>query len=145
MITSDTALPHSSPPSRWRPARSRSPIRSADAMNDIVALHADTALHVILDNLNTHKPKHDHWLARHPNVHFHFTPTHASWLNQIECWFSILVRAALSGASFTTPQQLRQAIDDFIASYNEDAVAFHWTKATVHQVQPKHYYADLCK
>jgi transposase len=59
-------------------------------MNDIVALHADTALHVILDNLNTHKPKTDRWLKRHPNVHFHFTPTHASWLNQVEIWFSIL-------------------------------------------------------
>ncbi len=50
----------------------------------------------------------------------------------------ILVRAALSGASFISPQQLRLAIDDFIAGYNEDAVPFHWTKATVRQVQPKH-------
>jgi transposase len=112
-------------------------------MNEIVRLHPDQEIHVILDNLNTHKPKHDRWLARHPNVHFHFTPTHASWLNQIECWFSILVRAALSGASFTSPQELRQAIDDFITSYNADAVPFHWTQATVHQVQPKHSYADL--
>ena len=39
---------------------------------------------VILDNLNTHKPKNDRWLRRHPNVHFHFTPTRASWLNQVE-------------------------------------------------------------
>src|SRR5712671_6510275 len=112
-------------------------------MNRTVAEHPGREIHVILDNLNTHKPKHDRWLARHPNVHFHFTPTHASWLNQIECWFSILVRAALSGASFTSPQELRQAIDDFITSYNADAVPFHWTKATVHQVQPKHSYADL--
>jgi hypothetical protein len=43
-------------------------------MNDIVAAHADTAIHVILDNLNSHKPKNDRWLQRHPNVHFHFTP-----------------------------------------------------------------------
>src|SRR5690349_19328363 len=39
---------------------------------------------------DTHKPKHDRWLARHKSVHFHFTPTHASWLNQLEIWFSIL-------------------------------------------------------
>ena len=39
---------------------------------------------VILDNLNTHKPRNDRWLRRHPNVHFHFTPTRASWLNQVE-------------------------------------------------------------
>ena len=44
-----------------------------DFMNDIVALHPDTAIHVVLDNLNTHKPKNDRWLKRHPNVHFHFT------------------------------------------------------------------------
>jgi hypothetical protein len=48
------------------------------------------------------------------------------------------VRAALSGASFTSPQQLRQAVDDFIDGYNEDGVPFHWTKSTVRQVQPKH-------
>src|SRR5580658_5707795 len=55
-------------------------IEFLDFMNDIVAAHADTAIHVILDNLNTHKPWNDRWLRRHPNVHFHFTPTRASWL-----------------------------------------------------------------
>ena len=80
-----------------------------DFMNEIVALYPDGELHVILDNLNTHKPKHDRWLAHHPKVHLHFTPTHASWLNQIECWFSILSRRALRGASFTSPRQLRAA------------------------------------
>ena len=65
-------------------------IEFLDFMNDIVAAHADTAIHVILDNLNTHKPRNDCWLRRHPNVHFHFTPTRASWLNQVEIWFSIL-------------------------------------------------------
>jgi transposase len=65
----------------------------------VVAAHPDTELHVVLDNLNTHKPKHDARLARHPAVHFHFTPTHASWLNQVEVWFSILKRRALDGAS----------------------------------------------
>jgi hypothetical protein len=52
-------------------------------------------------------------------VHFHFTPTHASWLNQIEIWFSLLSRYALKSASFTSVKQLRQAIDDFIAAHNE--------------------------
>ena len=61
-----------------------------DFMNDIVAAYPDTAIHVVLDNLNTHKPKNDRWLKRHPNVRFHFTPTRASWLNQVEIWFSIL-------------------------------------------------------
>jgi transposase len=53
-------------------------IEFLDFMNDIVAAHADTAIHVILDNLNTHKPRNDRWLRRHPNVHFHFTPTPGS-------------------------------------------------------------------
>ena len=70
-----------------------------DFMNEIVAGQPDREIHVILDNLNTHKPKDDRWLKRHPNVHFHFTPTYSSWLNQIECWFSILSRQALRGAS----------------------------------------------
>ena len=51
-------------------------------------------VHVVLDNLNTHKPNDDRWLKRHPNVHLHFTPTYSSWLNQVECWFSILSRQA---------------------------------------------------
>ena len=61
-----------------------------DFMNRMVEAYPDNEIHVILDNLNTHKPKLDRWFARHPNVHFHFTPTHASWLNQVEIWFSIL-------------------------------------------------------
>jgi len=107
-----------------------------DFMNEVVALHPGRAIHLILDNLSTHQPKRDAWLARHPHVHFHFTPTHASWLNLIECWFSILVRAALRGASFTSPQQLREAIDNFIQSYHQHAVPFEWTKEVVHSVHP---------
>src|SRR5262245_1246918 len=81
-----------------------------DFMNEVVSHHPGREIHVILDNLNTHKPKRDHWLARHPNVHFHYTPTRASWLNQVECWFSILTRSTLRAASFTSVRQLRDAI-----------------------------------
>jgi transposase len=102
-------------------------------MNTVVAAYPGRELHVILDNLNTHKPPRDRWLARHANVHFHFTPNYASWLNQIEIWFSILSGAALKGASFTSPKQLREAIDAFIAAYNGKAAPFRWTKAEVHQ------------
>jgi transposase len=103
-----------------------------DFMNEVVADHPDQEIHVVLDNLKTHKPKRDRWQARHQNVHFHFTPTHASWLNQVEIWFSILARNALKGASFTSVRQLRQAIDAFIAAYNPTATPFQWRKATVH-------------
>jgi transposase len=113
-------------------------------MNEVAAAFPGRELHVILDNLNTHKPKHDRWLARHPQVHLHFTPTHASWLNQIECWFSILSRRALRGVSFTSPTQVREAIDRFLAAYNQHAIPFEWTKAEVKNVHPTRYYSDLC-
>jgi transposase len=103
-------------------------------MNEVVADYPDHEIHVVLDNLRTHKPKRDGWRARHKNVHFHFTPTHASWLNQIEIWFSILVRSTLKGASFTSVKHLRQAIDAFVAAYNPTATPFQWRKA---KVQPK--------
>jgi transposase len=117
-------------------------IEFLDFMNDIVARHADTALHVILDNLNTHKPKVDRWLARHPNVQFHFTPTHASWLNQVEIWFSILAGKSLNGASFRSTSQLREHIDAFAALYNQDAKPFVWTKAKVFQKRLKPCFAN---
>ena len=103
-----------------------------DFMNRLVAEYPDQEIHVVLDNLSTHKPKRDHWRVRHKNVHFHFTPTHASWLNQVEIWFSILARSALKGASFSSVRQLRQAIDAFIEAYNPTATPFQWHKARVH-------------
>ena len=114
-------------------------------MNDLVAAHAGRQIHVILDNLNTHKPKRDGWLKAHPNVHLHYTPTYSSWLNQVECWFSILSRAALRGASFTSPRQLREAIDRFVTAHNAKAAPFEWTKAVVHPSRPRRLYSDLCK
>lgn len=102
-------------------------------MNEIIAAYPEQEIHVILDNLNTHKPKNDRWLARHPHVHFHFTPTSASWLNQVEIWFSILAGQSLKGASFTAVKQLRDHISAFIKSYNEKAKPFCWQKTTVSQ------------
>jgi DDE superfamily endonuclease len=74
---------------------------------------------------------HHRRLARHTNVHFHYNPHHASWLNQNECWFSIMSRQALQGANFTSVTQVRRAIDKFVASYNEPATPFEWTKRSL--------------
>jgi len=115
-----------------------------DFMNQIVAQYPEVELHVILDNLNIHKPKHDRWLAKHPRVHFHYTPTHASWINQVECWFSILWRQALKGLSVTSFRELRQAIDAFIEAYSQNAYPFEWTKQIVHPGNLKHTYSQLC-
>jgi transposase len=116
-----------------------------DFMNEIVAEYPGQEIHVIMDNLKTHKPKRDRWMKRHPKIHFHFTPTHASWLNQVEIWFSLLSRYALRIASFTSVRQLRQAIDDFISIHNEKAAPFEWTKRYVRSVHPKNEYAYLYK
>jgi len=125
--------------------RRRRRVEFLDFMNRVIAEHPGREIHVILDNLNTHKPKRDRWLARHKNVHFHFTPTHASWLNQVEIWFSILSAKALAGASFTSPRQVREQIDAFINAYNQDAHPFEWTKQVVHSRHPRAKYANLCK
>lgn len=112
-------------------------------MNQVVAGHGDREIHVILDNLNIHKPKHDKWLQRHKNVKLHYTPTHASWLNQIEIWFSKLSRDALKGASFTSPAELRTAIDAYIKAHNKNPKPFKWTKSIVKKSAPKAKYANL--
>ena len=112
--------------------RRRRRVEFLDFMDEVVAAWPDQELHVILDNLNTHK-NNDAWLEAHPKVAFHFTPTSASWLNQVEIWFSILQKKSLSKASFTSVKQLREHMDHFIAAYNLNPKPFAWTKAKVHQ------------
>lgn len=124
-----------------RQYRRRRRIEFLDFMNRIIAAHPGREIHVVLDNLNTHKPKTDRWLKRHPNVHFHFTPTRASWLNQVEIWFSILAGNGLSGRSFNSRAQLKAHIDAFIDTYNKTARPFAWTKSQVHQKRLKPRFA----
>jgi len=66
-------------------------------------------------------------------VQFHFTPTSASWLNQVEVWFSILQGQSLSGTSFTSLKQLQEHIDAYVNAYNDKAEPFVWTKKKVRQ------------
>ncbi len=113
-------------------------------MDDVIKdVPTDQEIHVILDNYCTHKKNHD-WLARHPNVHFHFTPTSASWLNQVEIWFGIFSRKTLSGSSFVSTEQLVQAIEAFIATYNQSASPFVWRKREVKGAQLRNTIANLC-
>lgn len=125
-----------------RHARRRRRIEFLAFMNEVTAADRDKEIHVILDNLSTHKPKRDMWLARHKNVHFHYTPTHTSWLNQVEIWFSILVRKSLGGASFRAVDELKAHIDAFIKDYNKTAKPFVWTKSEVRQKRLKPCFAD---
>ena len=96
----------------------------------LLDLPNDKEFHVILDNYCIHK-RNEAWLAAHPNVYFHFTPTSASWLNQVEIWFGIFSRKALRGASFKSIEQLRQAIEAFVAAYGPTAKPFMWRKRAV--------------
>lgn len=114
-------------------------------MDRVVAdLPAGQELHVILDNYCIHK-KNDAWLAVHPHVSFHFTPTSASWLNQVEIWFGILSRKALRGASFHDVEQLRTAIEEFVAAYGPKAKPFVWRKREVKGSQLRNTIVNLRK
>lgn len=98
-------------------------------MNRLVKEHpADQEIHVILDNLKTHNnPQVEAWLAKHPNITFHFTPTGSSWLNQIEIWFGIITRQAIRRGSFNSVAHLIQRIENYTKQWNEDAEPFEWT------------------
>jgi DDE superfamily endonuclease len=101
-------------------SKRRRRVEFLDFMNSVTAAFPRRKLHVILDNLNTHK-KNERWLKVHPNMQFHFTPTSASWLNQVEVWFSILLGQSLSGTSFTSIKQLQEHIDAYVNAYNDKA------------------------
>ena len=104
----------------------------------------DREIHVILDNYSTHK-KNDEWLAQFDGrVQFHFTPTSASWLNQIEIVFSLLTRKALRGASFKTKDELSDAIAAFIQNHNQHAKPFKWRKRDVKGSQLRNTIVNLC-
>lgn len=90
----------------------------------------DQDLHIVLDNASAHKtPEVRRWLARHPRIHFHFTPTSASWLNAVEGWFAQLERRALYRGVFSSVQELKAELKRFIKVHNRDlAKPFRWTK-----------------
>ena len=86
-------------------------------------------VHVVLDNLSAHRaPAVHRWLLRHPRVHFHFTPTYASWLNLVERFFGLLTEKALKRGSHTSIPQLREAILGYVDAHNENDRPFRWTK-----------------
>ena len=112
-------------------------------MEEVIADQpAERQIHVILDNLGTHK-RNDEWLAAHPRVTFHFTPTSASWLNQVEIWFGIFQRKTLRNASSSSIDQLIGAIREFTAAYNENATPFVWRKREVKGSQLRNTIVNL--
>lgn len=91
---------------------------------------ADLDVHLVMDNYGTHKTQAVRgWFARHPRFHVHFTPTSASWLNQVERWFSTLTTRYLRRSTHRSTQALEKAIREYLASYNENPSPFAWTKS----------------
>jgi transposase len=98
-------------------------------MDAVVAAFPQRELHVILDNLNIHKnAAAQRWLVRHPRVHFHHTPTHASWVNLIEVFFSILGKQGLAHRVDRSKRSLKAFLLDYLEQYNAACAPFTWTK-----------------
>ena len=98
-------------------------------MTKVVRAYPDQELHVILDNSSSHStPAVKTWLENHPQVTFHFTPTSASWLNQVEGFFGILGKQSLSENDFPSKKALRSHLVAYMKSWNERPTSFAWTK-----------------
>jgi transposase len=98
-------------------------------LKKVVRTYPHQELHVILDNSSTHStPDIEAWLAEHPDVHFHYTPTSASWLNQVEGFFGILGKQSLGITSFDSKRALRNHLNAFMRSWNSNPTPFEWTK-----------------
>jgi len=97
-------------------------ILNASQQDELVAIS-----HIILDNLPAHKSQvvRD-FLATHPNVHFHFTPTHSSWLNQVEIWFSKVERDVIARGIFTSVKDLARKLRRYINAYSANAKPIRW-------------------
>jgi transposase-like protein/transposase len=103
----------------------------------VAKTHPRRKLHVVLDNYHTHK--HDdinRWLAKHPRITLHFTPTSGSWMNLVEVFFGIITRQAIRRGSFDSVTELNAAIRAFIDSYNNRCNPFIWTK-TADEILPR--------
>ncbi len=102
-------------------------------MDDVVKSYPLGELHVVLDNLNIHKNEPaQQWLLQHPRVHFHYTPTHASWMNMIECFFSILTKQALTHSVQRSKKDLKDFLLRYLKKYSQNPTPFTWTKGPEH-------------
>src|SRR5216117_3580330 len=100
-------------------------------------------IHLVVDNYATHKhPRVQRWLAAHPRYHVHYTPTYASWLNQVEIWFNLITQRAIRRGTFRSVRDLVCNIERFVTHYNPRAKPFMWT-ATADSILRK--VERLCK
>lgn len=98
-------------------------------LKQVAKAYPRVPLHVVADNYATHKHPAVHaWLAKHPRVRMHFTPTSGSWLNLVEVFFGIITRQAIRRGTFTSVKDLIAAIETFIDAWNDRCQPFVWTK-----------------
>jgi len=98
---------------------------------------AELDIHLVVDNYATHKhPKVKRWLAARPRYHVHYTPTSASWLNQVEIWFNIITQRAIRRGTFKSVKELVSKIEQFVQHYNTTSRPFVWT-ATANSILEK--------
>ncbi len=108
--------------------------RSAEFLDFLKEIDAqvppDLDIHIVMDNYATHKTELvKRWLARRPRYHVHFTPTSASWINQVERWFAELTRKQLSRGVHTSTKRLEADIRCFIDRHNNNPKPYRWTKS----------------
>ena len=108
--------------------------REAEFLNFLKEIDAQVPegldIHIVVDNYATHKtPKIKAWLGRRPHYHVHFTPTSASWINQVERWFAELTRKRLQRGVHTSIRQLEADIRSFIDRHNQNPTPFKWNKS----------------
>ena len=98
-------------------------------MKKVARTYPHRDLHVVLDNSSTHRTEEVRaWLTAHPRIHFHYTPTSASWLNQIEGFFGILAKQSLSITDFASTRALEDHLVAYLREWNKKPTPFEWTK-----------------
>lgn len=106
-------------------------------LKQVARAYPEGELHLVMDNYATHKrPEIRGWLAAHPRIQVHFTPTSGSWLNLVEVWFGIIERQAIRRGSFRSVRDLNAKIRAFIDGWNDRCHPFIWTK-TADQILTK--------
>jgi transposase len=127
-------LPAAMPSSAGTFQLRQGPFRASEFLDFLKQIDAqvppDLDIHIIMNNYATHKSALvRNWLARRAHYHVHFTPTSASWLNQVERWFADLTRKQLRRGVHTSTSQLEADIRAFIKRHNEDPKPYRWTKS----------------
>jgi transposase len=105
---------------------------------------ADMRIHLVLDNYGTHKTALIHnWLVKRPRFQLHFTPTSASWLNLVECWFGLITQKQIRRGSFRSTKELEEAIHRYLETYNQNPRPFIWTKTADQIFESLKHYCEL--